>query len=121
MNSMTTPLLCDNIQNKNSLTSGAFELPELRYSPPRLDMFGDMPPPTYKDAEDMVVCIGKPVDTKEHESSSTNKDNDDDTEEESEEEEEDDPIVIVEHKVQKNDTLQGLALRYHTSVRCPHV
>lgn len=161
MNSLTTPLLCDNMQNQNRLTSGTFELAEVHYSPPRLDMFDDMPPPQYKHAEDdtmppptyvnsevadlppptyedaenmagglrygvslldLVVCIGEPVVTEEHESSSTNKDSiiddGDDTEDESEEEDDDDdPIVIVEHKVRKQDTLQGLALRYHTKVR----
>ena len=113
MDSLRTPLLC--IQMQKPLQSQSFELPEAQYSPPRLDILDDMPPPTYDDAENTIVCVGTPVEAND---TVTKEASDNDTEEEDSEDEEDDPIVIVEHKVQKNDTLLGIALRYHTSVRC---
>jgi len=104
--SLRIPLL--GIQNDKPL------LTEMQYARPHLD---DIPPPTYDDAEDMVVCVGQPVEENDTDDSLTTKEgSDNNTEEEESEDEEDDPIVIVEHKVQKNDTLLGIALRYHTSV-----
>ena len=109
-NSLQIPLLSMQTNEKPLLA-------EMQCAPPHLD---DIPPPTYDDAENMIVCVGEPVDSNDTNESLTTKEvSDNDTEEEEEsEDEEDDPIVIVEHKVQKNDTLLGIALRYHTSVSC---
>ena len=132
MDSLKKPLLCVEMQKYK----GPHKLPreqkraEPQYSPPRLDMFGDLPPPTYADAEDNVVCVGELVVAQDtdtisenedngEDAGNTNEDEDEDDAEDLSEDEEDDPIVIVEHKVQKHDTLQGIALRYRTSVRCP--
>ena len=128
MFSLTTPLLSDHRhKQKVQIFPLAWTLKRVfvPYAPPRLDMRDDAPPPTYDDAEDRVVCVGELIAPKDGHSSSatedvhtdTDTDTDTDTEDDGEEADED-PIIIVEHIVQRNDTLQGLALRYHTSVRC---